>query len=88
MTNLRLMTWNVHGLNDNMMNDAMFNSVLDDSDIIVLTETWLDKEVSIRSKEFFNYHQFRPKSVRAKRPSGGVSILLHHRLRSRRKLKQ
>ena len=79
---LRLMSWNIHGSVNAAINDSYFKEVVNNNDIIILTETWLAEHIDIFSDDFYNYHNIRPMHARAKRPSGGISILMRHHLRN------
>ena len=76
------MSWNIHGSVNAAINDSYFKEVVNNNDIIILIETWLAEHIDIFSDEFFNYHNIRPMHARAKRPSGGISILMLHHLRN------
>jgi exonuclease III len=47
------MTWNVQGVDKNLLQDPLFNYCLDNNDVIVLTETWLSDRCNIRDNEFY-----------------------------------
>ena len=79
---LRLMSWNIHGSVNAAINDSCFKEVVNNNDIIILTETWLAEHIDIFGDNVYNYHNIRPMHARAKRPSGGISILMHHHLRN------
>ena len=78
---LKLLCWNIQGLTDNVINDDYFKHCMTSNDIIVLTESWLTDQVEICPTEFYNYHNLRPMHARARRASGGISVMIRHRLR-------
>lgn len=80
-TGINIVAWNVQGLGDEVLNDSLFNNMLDTNDIIILTETWLEEQVNIRPAEFYSFNMVRPIRARAPRPSGGISVLMRHELR-------
>ena len=45
------------------------------------------KKINIKTDKFYNYHQIRTKKSRARRASGGISILIRHGLRGNLKHK-
>ena len=53
MDNLRIMAWNIQGVNTNVLEDPLFNSYLDNNDIIVLTETWLSEKYDFQSDNVY-----------------------------------
>jgi exonuclease III len=77
---IRLSCWNVQGL-QNTMYDDYFRNYIYNNDIIFLTETWLSDNIDVYSEDFYNYHNLRPMHARARRPSGGISILIRHKFR-------
>ena len=81
---LGLALWNVQGLNDSIYNDRVFGDILSNNDIIVLTETWLDESNQASFPGFYAYHNVRVRNPNARRPSGGVSILIRNHIRSPR----
>jgi hypothetical protein len=42
MDRIRFLAWNIYGIDNDVLNDDMFNSYLDDNDIVILLETWLE----------------------------------------------
>ena len=81
LNSINLMSWNIQGLTDNVVDDDYLVSCIESYDIIVLVETWLSDQVQIIPEKYYNYHNLRPMHARAKRPSGGISILIKHELR-------
>jgi exonuclease III len=79
--NIRVLAWNIQGLDSEVIHDEYFNECLDTNDIIILTETWLEEKMEIRPHEFYCFNKIRPKHARAFRPSGGISVLVRHELR-------
>ena len=64
---LRLMSWNIHGSVNAAINNSYFKEVVNNNDIIILTETWLAEHIDIFSDDFYNYHNIRPMHARAKK---------------------
>ena len=87
INHVNIMSWNIQGLDEHVLNDDLFNSCLDQNDIIILTETWLEEEYSIRSNEFYSFHNLRKKDANARRSSGGICVLVRHMLRTNKKTK-
>ena len=81
LNSINLMSWNIQGLTDNVVDDDYFVSCIESNDIVVLVETWLSDQVQIIPEKYYNYHNLRPMHARAKCPSGGISILIKHELR-------
>ena len=79
---LKVMCWNIQGLSNNVISDDYFKQRIYKHDIVVLTETWLTDHIELYSDEYYNYHCIRPVHTRARRPSGGITILLRHNLRA------
>ncbi len=65
-------TWNIHGLGDKL-EDPYVNRFLDNHDIVILTETWLEKEVDVQG--FIPFSKIRPKTNDSWRHSGGITVL-------------
>ena len=84
---IRLMCWNIQGLMNNVKTDDYFENIVHKHDIIILTETWLAEHDNVFGNEYFNYHNIRPMHAKARRPSGGISILIRHSLRGTSKSK-
>ncbi len=80
---IRLLSWNIQGLVNNVISDDLFNQIINNNDIIVLTETWLSHHIEICGSDFYNYHNLRPLHAKARRASGGISILIRHHLRGK-----
>ena len=80
------MSWNIQGLDESVIDDQMFNACLDNSDIIVLTETWLSEKCEFRNNDFYVYHNIRPQNPKARRPSGGLCVMIRNSLRSNKKV--
>lgn len=78
---LKLMSWNIQGLTNNVISDDYFITCIESNDIIVLTETWLSDQIEIAPEKYYNFHNIRPMHARARRPSGGISVLIKHDLR-------
>ena len=68
LNSINLMSWNIQGLTDNVVDDDYFVSCIESNDIIVLVETWLSDQVQIIPEKYYNYHNLRPMHARARRP--------------------
>ena len=83
VNSLKCMSWNIQGLDDTVIEDAYFNKCLEENDIVILLETWLDKHINLRDDKFYTFHHLGPMHARDIRPSGGICILIKKTLRSR-----
>ncbi len=79
-SNIKLGAWNIQGL-QNSIDDSLFKDFVYENDIIILSETWLSEKQAVFDKDFYNYHSLRQKHSKAKRPSGGLSVLIRNSLR-------
>ena len=59
-----------------MLNDDIFINCVENKDVVVLTETWLQEKIEIKPDIFYNYHSIRQRSSLKGRPSGGLSVLV------------
>lgn len=79
---VRLLAWNIQGISDNVLNDSSFNYTIENSDICILTETWLEDKICVRPDIFYTFNRLRPRLSKKGRPSGGISVLIrkefHH----------
>ena len=80
---IRILCWNIQGLSNDIIDNDYFRKCMNENDIIILTETWLSEHLDICDNEFYCYHYMRPMHARARRPSGGISIMLRHQLRGK-----
>ena len=74
---MQIMSWNIQCLKDGLLLDSYFKKLVHSNAIIILTETWLQIQVFTN-----NYHNYNiiPMHARARRSSGGISILISHKL--------
>ena len=81
---LKIGHWNVNGLK-NKLNDQEFFHIISDYDIIVLTETWLTKHISVPN---FYAHCQNARKVNSTcgRYSGGIVILINQKHRKHIKI--
>ena len=80
---INIVTWNVQGLIKDTVDDTMFLSCVNNNDVIILTETWLQGEMDILPNKYFNFHNIRVNSKKSRRrPSGGISVLIRKYLYS------
>ena len=71
---LRISSWNIHGLNSMKLEHSDLLSLLDEQDIIILTETWKrnnDLKTINNNINFDEYSVCRQAVKAAKRGSGG-----------------
>ena len=85
---IRIMSWNIQCLNDDVLLDSYFKQLVHSNDIIILTETWLQDQIQVFTDNYYNYHHIRHMHASARRPSGGISILISHKLRGNGKAKR
>ncbi len=83
---VKLGAWNIQGLSDKVLQDEIFIKFVNNNDIIVLVETWLKEtsDISICNNLYYNYHKIRKPKANARRPSGGISVLIRKNLRSKK----
>ena len=80
---INIVTWNVQALIKDTVDDTMFLSCVNNNDVIILTETWLQGEMDILPNKYFNFHNIRVNSKKSRgRPSGGISVLIRKDLYS------
>ena len=75
---IRISTWNVHGLGDKI-NDNLFLQHIN-SDINILLETWKGTDEAFSIPGYNCMCKIRKKNKRARRPSGGILILYKNTL--------
>ena len=78
---LNIAAWNINGL-VNKISDRYFVNTVNDFDCIVLCETWLSQALDSNSIDgLVPFSKIRPKNAKARRSSGGISILLKPEVR-------
>ena len=77
---LQLISFNVEGLKPKI-EDPNFLEIIQDYDILILTETWKNDLSKINIEVFWDYSQVRPKPKSAIRHSGGITILTRYKIR-------
>ena len=65
---INIVTWNVQGLVKDTVDDTMLCSCVNNNDVIILTETWLQGEMDILPTKYFTFHNIR---VNSKKSRGG-----------------
>ena len=85
---ISITSWNInglehksHGLKCNKLNDPEVVNSLKWSDLIGLLETHADKSVDISLPGYYVIRKDRPKHQNARKPSGGIAVLLKSSLR-------
>ena len=76
---VNIISWNINGLSQDKLNDALLGSFLKQFDIILLSETWASTHDAF-SLDGYVYHNYPRKSkhLKSKRESGGLGIFIHH----------
>ena len=78
---ISIAAWNINGLS-NKLDDEYFCKYVCKYDCIILTETWLGKELEPHCiADYIPFSKTRQKAVNAKRNSGGISVLLKPNIR-------
>ena len=72
---LKFKSFNVEGLH-NKLNDNNFVNSLIKYDFITLVETWLPEKSTVNISGYYVFNKHRLKSKKAKRHSGGISVLI------------
>ena len=76
---LRILSWNVHGLSRGKLEDSDFINQFDKGDIIFIYETWADKDSQLDISGFQCINLYRKfQNRRAKRCSGGVAVYIRN----------
>ena len=77
MKRLRVASFNVEGLKRKLEDEDFLREIYK-YDIIVLVETWLpvNQNESVHVEGFFSFSTHRKKNPRARRSSGGISVLV------------
>ena len=74
--NLKIMVWNIHGLGDKL-NNKEFIDYVSKLDLVIFLETMkLDTYIPILSNFEFRHFQRKFQHPRARRPSGGIGIMV------------
>ena len=76
---INIISWNINGLSQDKLNDALLGFFLKKIDIILLSETWESTHDAF-SLDGYVYHNYPRKSkhLNSKRESGGLGIFTHH----------
>ena len=77
---MKFCSFNVEGLFDKLQ-DKEFTQVIQSYDFITLVETWLPTKSKISIEGFYSFSKSRKKNERARRYSGGISILVKQNLK-------
>ena len=72
---LKFRSFKVKGLH-NKLNDNNFVHSLSKYDFIILAETWLPEKSTVNIPGYYVFNKHRLKSKKAKRHSGGISVLI------------
>ena len=72
---INMISWNINGLTNDKLHDNMLGSFFKKFDLILLTETWTNKnsDVELQDYTFHNYPR-KYKHANAKRDSGGIGL--------------
>ena len=77
---MKFCSFNAEGLLDKLL-DEEFTQVIQSYDFITLVETWLPTKSRINIEGFYSFSKSRKKNRRARRYSGGISILVKQNLK-------
>ena len=77
---LKFMSYNVEGLSP-MLSDNSFIEKITKYDFISLIETWLPEGFNINIPGFYSMSKYRKKAKKARRHSGGITVLVKNSLR-------
>jgi hypothetical protein len=80
-SNIEILSFNVEGLSS-MCDDPDFLSLVNKHDICLLTATWKNDESTVNIPGYWDFSQARPKHKKARRPSGGVTVMSKYHLRA------
>ena len=72
---LQFQSFNVEGL-VNKIKDHDFLDSIKQYDFITLVETWVSGKISVDIEGYYCFNKFRRKAKKAKRYSGGISVLV------------
>ena len=77
--NISILAWNINGLSQDKLSDAILGLLLKRHDIILLTETWAsdNDEYQLEGFTYYNYPR-KSKHLKSKRESGGLGIFIRH----------
>ena len=79
-TTIKIISWNIHGLNEEKLSPCIVGGFLKKFDIILLTETWSTAEKSYGLDGFQYYNFYRGyKHSRARRGAGGQGVFYTER---------
>ena len=76
----KFMSYNVEGLLP-MLSDNSFIEKITKYDFISLIETWLPEGFNINIPGFYSMSKYRKKAKKARRHSGGITVLVKNSLR-------
>ena len=77
---LKFMSYDVEGLSP-MLSDNSFIEKITKYDFISLIETWLPEGFNINIPGFYSMSKYRKKAKKARRHSGGITVLVKNSLR-------
>ena len=77
---ISFLIFNAEGL-QSKLEDPILHRDIYKYDIIVLLQTWLPQGFQVKFPGFYSYSIYRPKNPKAKRCSGGITILVKDLLR-------
>ena len=77
---LKFCSWNIEGVTKKI-SDKNFIRDIKDYDFVTLVETWLPHDLSLEVDGFYSFSKSRNKNAKAKRFSGGISLLVKSDLR-------
>jgi exonuclease III len=75
LSTLNIACWNIHGLGNKLDDsDRSLLDIISKFDVFAMVETWLSDQTSPKVEKYHGFHKYRPKSYKAKRSSGGISL--------------
>ena len=78
--NLKFCSFNIEGLGEKL-EDEKFLEIIQKFDFITLVETWKPEHEKISIDNFYSYSKCRSKHKKAKRHSGGITVLIRNDIR-------
>ena len=77
---MKFCSWNIEGVTKNVTDDNFIRDIKN-YDFVSLVETWLPHDLNLEIDVFYSFTKSRIKHAKAKRYSGGISLLVKFDLR-------
>ena len=81
LSNIRSCSFNIEGLK-NKLEEKEFYDTFSKFDFITLVEAWLPDQYKIDIPNFYVYSKYRKKHKKARRYSGGISVVIRKDLKA------